>query len=65
MQVKLNGEMITTDSKNLLELLQEYKIQAKSVAVAVNLEIIKQEQWNSYIFKENDTIECLTFMGGG
>ncbi len=65
MQIKLNGNIIQTESKNVLELLQEYRIETKSVAVAVNLEIIKQEQWDSYLLKENDVIECLTFMGGG
>lgn len=65
MQIKLNGEAINTESSNILELLKEYSIETKSVAVAVNLEIIKQEYWSSYKMQENDTIECLTFMGGG
>ncbi|WP_297810003.1 sulfur carrier protein ThiS [uncultured Helicobacter sp.] len=65
MQIKLNGNTIHTESKNILELLQEYKIESKSIAVAINLEIIKQENWNSYLLQENDVVECLTFMGGG
>ncbi|WP_279128656.1 sulfur carrier protein ThiS [Helicobacter winghamensis] len=65
MQIKLNGKIINTESKNILELLLEYSIEHKSIVVAVNMEIIKQEKWQSYTIKENDTIECLTFMGGG
>lgn len=65
MQIKLNGSLIDTESKSVLELLQEYKIEAKSVAVAINLEIVKQEKWDSYLLQENDVVECLTFMGGG
>ncbi len=65
MELKLNGKPITTHSKNLLELLREYKIEQKSVAIAVNLEVIKQEQWETYALKNGDVIECLTFMGGG
>lgn len=65
MQIKLNGKIIHTESKNILELLLEYSIERKSIVVAVNMEIIKQEKWQSYTIKENDTIECLTFMGGG
>ncbi|TLD87521.1 sulfur carrier protein ThiS [Helicobacter sp. MIT 05-5294] len=65
MQIKLNGKLIDTESKNVLELLQEYKIETKSVAVAINLEVIKQAQWDSCLLKENDVVECLTFMGGG
>ena len=65
MQIKLNGNLVKTESKNILELLLEYSIEHKSIAVAVNMEIIKQENWKSCAIKENDVIECLTFMGGG
>ncbi|WP_299546729.1 sulfur carrier protein ThiS [uncultured Helicobacter sp.] len=65
MQIKLNGNPINTESKTILDLLLEYAIDRKSIAVAINMEIIKQEKWESYFLKENDVIECLTFMGGG
>lgn len=65
MQIKLNGSLINTESQNVLELLQEYEIETKSVAVAINLEVIKQDKWDSYLLQENDVVECLTFMGGG
>ncbi|MBD5164317.1 sulfur carrier protein ThiS [Helicobacter sp.] len=65
MQIKLNGNFINTESQNVLELLREYKIETKSVAVAINLEVIKQDKWDSYLLQENDVVECLTFMGGG
>lgn len=65
MQIKLNGSLISTESQNVLELLREYKIETKSVAVAINLEVIKQDKWDSYLLQENDVVECLTFMGGG
>lgn len=65
MQIQLNGKLINTESQNVLELLREYEIEAKSVAVAINLEVIKQDKWDSYLLQENDVVECLTFMGGG
>ncbi|EES89693.1 sulfur carrier protein ThiS [Helicobacter canadensis] len=65
MELKLNGQFIATHSKNLLELLKEYKIEQKSVAIAVNLEVIKQDQWKNYTLKNGDVIECFTFLGGG
>ena len=65
MESKLNGQFIATHSKNLLELLKEYKIEQKSIAIAVNLEVIKQDQWESYMLKNGDVIECFTFLGGG
>ncbi|MDA3966667.1 MULTISPECIES: sulfur carrier protein ThiS [Helicobacter] len=65
MNIKLNGQHISTDSKMLLELLQEYSIDTKSIAVAINMEIIKQEKWATTSIKNNDVIECLSFFGGG
>ena len=65
MQIKQKKKIIQTESKTIANLLEEYAIAAKSVAVAVNLEVIKQEKWDSYSLKENDVVECLTFMGGG
>lgn len=65
MLIKLNGQIINTESKNILEILEEFNIESKSVAVAVNLEVVKKENWGSFFLKENDVVECLTFMGGG
>ncbi|MDE5591545.1 MAG: sulfur carrier protein ThiS [Helicobacter sp.] len=65
MQVRLNGESISTQATSLLHLLKEYQIDTKSIAVAINLEVIKQDKWDSYSLKEGDNIECLTFLGGG
>ena len=65
MQIQLNGTTINTESKSILELLVEYSIERKSVAVAVNTEIVNEKHWGSYAIKDNDVVECLTFMGGG
>ncbi|AWI33656.1 sulfur carrier protein ThiS [Helicobacter apodemus] len=65
MQVRLNGKNISTQTTTLLHLLQEYKIDTKSIAVAINLEVIKRDKWDTHSLKEGDTIECLTFLGGG
>lgn len=66
MEIKLNGETINIAPKTtLLEFLEQYKIETKSIVVAINLESIKKEQWDNYIIQENDVIECLTFLGGG
>ena len=65
MKIKLNGEEIQTAQNLLIELLREYKIDTKSIVVAINTNIVKKEKWDSYMLCENDVIECLTFMGGG
>ena len=65
MKIKLNGEEIQTAQNLLIGLLREYKIDTKSIVVAINTNIVKKEKWDSHFLKENDVIECLTFMGGG
>ncbi|MDE5603827.1 MAG: sulfur carrier protein ThiS, partial [Helicobacter sp.] len=51
MQIKLNGQNISTQTTTLLHLLQEYKIDTKSIAVAINLEVIKQDKWDTHSLK--------------
>jgi sulfur carrier protein len=35
------------------------------MAAAVNLNVIKKENWNTYELKDNDNVELLRFVGGG
>ncbi|MGL5153045.1 MAG: sulfur carrier protein ThiS, partial [Clostridium sp.] len=37
----------------------------KKVVVEVNFEIINNENYGSFIVKENDSLEVLSFVGGG
>lgn len=35
------------------------------MAAAVNMDIVKKDEWINYFPKENDKIELLQFVGGG
>jgi sulfur carrier protein len=35
------------------------------MAAAVNMNIVKKDDWNNFTPKENDKIELLQFVGGG
>jgi len=35
------------------------------MASAVNMEVVKKEQWQSHTLKEGDKVEFLRFVGGG
>ena len=62
----INGEEKTFDSNSTLQtIIDELKIEEKVMAAAVNMEIVKKEQWNTYQPKENDKLELLQFVGGG
>lgn len=66
MRVIING--IAKDFQNeidLLTLISELGLEDKVMAAAVNMEIVKQENWNIYKLHDEDKIELLDFVGGG
>ncbi len=66
MNIIVNGEELTLNSDTTIEeLLQKLKIKDKVMAVAVNMNIIKKDDWKNYKIKEGDKIELLHFVGGG
>ncbi|RXK12510.1 thiamine biosynthesis protein ThiS [Halarcobacter mediterraneus] len=66
MNLIVNGEEKTFDANSTLQtIIDKLKIEEKVMAAAVNMEIVKKEQWNSYQPKENDKLELLQFVGGG
>jgi len=66
MKLIINGEERKFESPlTILEILEKLQIKDKAMAVAVNMEIVKKDKWNSFIPKENDKLEILQFVGGG
>lgn len=66
MTVIVNGEeKEVVDGMTLLALLKEFALEGKVMAAAVNMEIVKQDSWNSYILQDGDKLELLDFVGGG
>lgn len=66
MNLIINGEKLSVeDGKTIFEIMTKLKIIDKVMAVAVNMNIVKKEEWSSFIPQENDKIELLQFVGGG
>ena len=65
MRLIVNGKELKTQSITVMELLKELKIEKKTMAVAVNMEIVKKEKWDSHKLNEGEEIEFLHFVGGG
>ncbi len=66
MNVIINGEDKSFENDmSLLAIIQDLKIEDKVMAAAVNMEIVKKDQWDEFIPNENDKIELLQFVGGG
>ncbi len=47
------------------EILKMLGVEEKTMAVAVNMQIVKKEKWQEFRPKEGDKIEILGFTGGG
>ena len=66
MTIIVNGKEIKIDENSTMqELLAQLSLEGKVMAAAVNMEIVKQDAWNSHLICEGDKIELLDFVGGG
>lgn len=66
MNIIINGQAKEfTQGMTLLAIMQSLQIEDKVMAAAINMEIIKKENWSFYTPKENDSLELLQFVGGG
>jgi len=66
MNIVINGETREFDSEiTLAKVLKELSLEGKVMAAAVNMEIVKQNDWESYMLKDSDKLELLDFVGGG
>ena len=66
MNIIVNGEEISTPESTTVEiLLNNLEIKDKVMAVAINMEIVKKDKWETHIIEEGDKLELLHFVGGG
>lgn len=66
MNIIINGETREFDNEmTLAKVLKELSLEGKVMAAAVNMEIVKQNDWESYILTDSDKLELLDFVGGG
>lgn len=66
MTVIVNGNEKTVEAgMTLLGLLKELGLEGKVMAAAINMEIVKQDQWAQHKLVDGDKLELLDFVGGG
>jgi len=66
MTVIINGKSkVFQEGITLLEILKELDLLDKVMAAALNMEIVKQDNWHKQVLKDNDKLELLDFVGGG
>lgn len=65
MQITLNGEQTESAGLTLCEMIVEKGFAPDTVIAEVNLQLIKKEDWRQTALNEGDTVELLSFVGGG
>ena len=66
MKLIINGkEREVHSSKTVTELVQELKIDAPNIAVALNCQVIPKSQYPETLINEGDQIEIVHAVGGG
>ncbi len=66
MKIMINGDTKEFNKETTIaELLTKLSLNGKVMAAAVNMEIVKQDNWGSYQLKNGDKLELLDFVGGG
>lgn len=61
----INGKSYDYDNITISNLLTNLKLNEEKVVVEVNYEIISKDIFKSFLVKANDSIEVLSFVGGG
>jgi sulfur carrier protein len=66
LRIRLNGDPAEIEGpKTILQLLDDLKIDPRTVAVEQNLTILKRDRYATAAITEGDEIEIVNFVGGG
>ena len=66
MKINVNGENKECPTRSSVsKLLENLDIDNRYIAVELNHKIVPRTQFNEMILQENDSLEIVTFVGGG
>lgn len=63
--VKINGIDQNAENMTLMEYLSQTNYNTARIAVEKNGEIVPKSQYSSTLLEEGDSIEIVSFVGGG
>ena len=63
--VKINGEEYQYENKQLTAVPEELNYDKTRIAVEINEEIVPKVCYDTTILKDGDTVEVVSFVGGG
>lgn len=66
MTIQLNGDPREIEGPlSVSALLEQLAIDARRVAVELNLAVVKKSAYDSSVIKDGDEVEIVNFVGGG
>jgi len=66
MTIRLNGDSHEIAGPlSISALLEQLEIDARRVAVELNMDVVKKSAYDSSVIKDGDEIEIVNFVGGG
>ena len=63
--VKVNGEPLDIAGKTIAEYLATTNYDMKRIAVERNGDIVRKAQYGETVLRDGDSIEVVSFVGGG
>lgn len=63
--VKINGELFDIAGKSVAEYLKTTSYDEKRIAVELNGEIVPKAQYEETVLADGDSVEVVSFVGGG
>ncbi len=63
--VKINGVSIDVSGKTLAEYLKTTNYDPKRIAVERNGDIVPKSQYSETVLRDGDSVEVVSFVGGG
>ncbi len=65
MKITVNGDIESIEPCTIDEYVRQKDLNPDALVVEHNLEIVKRERWGEIRLEANDTLELLSFVGGG
>jgi thiamine biosynthesis protein ThiS len=66
LRIHVNGESRSiTDQLTLSELVEELSLSPARIAVELNGEVVRRDNWSETVLSEGDRLEVVHFVGGG
>ncbi len=63
--VRINGEELNVTGRTVAEFLTESGYDISRVAVELNGDILPKVQYDSTVLQDGDSVEIVSFVGGG